>query len=118
MANLLGLHPEVRRRVEAMVGELRRVGYEVTVTSAYRSRADQQRLWAHRATNRYPVAPPGCSTHEYGFAVDLVTNYDGDLRDLGESFGLVWAGPRDRVHFDVWGPSWRAILAQATGHVC
>jgi D-alanyl-D-alanine dipeptidase len=118
MANLLGLHPEVRRRVDAMVEALRGAGYSVTITSAYRSPAEQKRLWAKRAVNPFPVAPPGCSTHEYGFAVDLVTDYDGDLGDLGDDFGLIWAGPRDRVHFDVWGPAWRAVLAQATGHVC
>jgi D-alanyl-D-alanine dipeptidase len=118
MANLLGLHPEVRRRVDAMVEALRHAGYQVTITSAYRSPADQERLYRGRSSNRYPVAPPGCSTHEYGFAVDLVTDYDGDLGELGEDFGLVWAGARDPVHFDVWGGAWRRILHQATGHVC
>lgn len=109
MANLLGLHPEVRARAAAMVATLRRHGYRVTVTSAYRSPAEQRALWARRAVNAFPVAPPGTSTHEYGFAVDLVTDYP-DLRALGAAFGLAWAGPRDRVHFDVWGTGWGRVL--------
>jgi LAS superfamily LD-carboxypeptidase LdcB len=118
LANLLGLDPEVRRRAEDLVGALRRAGYSATITSAYRSPAEQKALWRHRASNPFPVAPPGCSTHEYGFAVDLVTDYDGDLYELGRDFGFEWAGPRDVVHFDVWGSSWRTIVRDATGHVC
>lgn len=43
----------------------------VTITSGYRSREDQARLYANRGSNPYPVAAPGMSEHERGLAADL-----------------------------------------------
>jgi hypothetical protein len=46
--------------------------YGLTVTSVYRSRTEQLRLWHNRHNNPYPVAPPGSSHHEYRRAFDAV----------------------------------------------
>jgi LAS superfamily LD-carboxypeptidase LdcB len=106
--------------VDALMRGLRSEGYAVTLTSAWRSHQDQRRLFRlhqdHPELQRLPVAPPGCSTHEYGYAVDLVTDYP-DLEELGRAFGFAWAGPSDPVHFDVFGSAWRGVLRRA-GHVC
>lgn len=100
MASFQGLQPPMRQRAIALVRGLRAAGWSVTVTSGYRSQAAQARLWAQRARNKYPVAPPGCSWHQRGYAIDLVTDYP-DLEGAAAEFGLYWAGPRDPVHFQL-----------------
>jgi D-alanyl-D-alanine carboxypeptidase len=74
-----GLHPRLAAAVRTLVDAS---GGTVSVTSGYRPRSEQQRLWAD-ALQRYGnpeiaddwVAPPGNSMHERGLAVDL----GGDL---------------------------------------
>jgi len=60
--------PELLRRLEALA---RSRGQVFNVTSGLRTRAEQQRLWDNRASNPYPVAPPGTSRHESGRAADV-----------------------------------------------
>lgn len=51
----------------------RLAGYEgkpVQINSGFRSRAKQAELYANRASNPNPVAPPGSSLHEQGLAAD------------------------------------------------
>lgn len=70
------------------------------VTSVYRSRTEQLRLWNNRHNNPYPVAPPGLSYHEYGRAWDMVGPPD-QLERAGavwRSWGGTWS-PSDRIHF-------------------
>lgn len=63
---------------------------------------DQARLYANRARNPYPVAPPGRSKHNYGLAWDMT----GD-RELLRQAGQLWVswGGRwfesDPIHFEV-----------------
>lgn len=77
---------------------------QLRVTSVYRSPTDQLRLWNQRATNPYPVAPPGSSYHEYGRAFDLV-GPEAVLEAAGrtwESWGGTWGGrfkKLDPIHF-------------------
>lgn len=74
--------------------------YQLAVTSTYRSYSDQLRLWNTRGSNRYPVAPPGQSYHQYGRAFDLA----GDLQLLTQ-LGAIWKSwggtwhPSDPIHF-------------------
>jgi len=118
MADLLSLHPEVGRRVAQLRAWSREFGVPFTITSAYRSPADQRRLfaaWLARGRTGLPAARPGWSTHEHGYAIDLVARDAAALRtivDLAGCAGLVWAGPKDPVHFDVWGfAGWARLLA-------
>lgn len=113
-----GLLPEVAERLEGLTRALRSQGVPISVTSTFRSRAQQEELyraWLARGRRGLPAAVPGTSTHEFGYAVDLVPVRPGDLQHVvrqAECFGLKWAGPGDRVHFDVWGPAvWRLLLA-------
>lgn len=74
------------------------------VTSAYRSRAEQTRLYRRflAGLSKYPVAPPGRSKHEQGRALDIVARGDV-LRRLGamwQQAGGRWGGERDPIHFD------------------
>ena len=103
-----GLHPEVRDRVSRVLERARVERLSVTVTSTLRSRAKQEQLyraWLARGQTGLPAAPPGYSTHEYGFAVDMVAPDTGALVAIAECEGLHWAGPGDRVHFDPFGPA-------------
>lgn len=75
---------------------------QLQVTSVYRSRSEQLRLYNTRANNPYPVAPPGQSLHEYGLAFDMVGPKE-QLRQAGaiwNSWGGHWS-PVDEIHFEV-----------------
>lgn len=77
------------------------------VTSTLRTYSQQQRLYRSfvRGETRYPVAPPGTSAHEYGYAFDMVVDSQENLHDLGQvwrSWGGVW-NPSDEVHFEYPG---------------
>lgn len=114
MADLLNVHPIVLERWFALERAIRRAGYTVTVTSGFRSRAQQQKLYEarQRGEHPFPVARPGCSEHNHGVAVDAVTSVpERFLGGAARHFGLVWAGPTDRVHFGVFTqPQWRAVV--------
>lgn len=66
--------------------------YNPQVTSTYRSFTDQLNLYLTRATNPYPVAPPGASYHNYGRAFDV----KADLNVL-YAMGATWKS---------WGGQW------------
>jgi hypothetical protein len=78
------------------------LGYAIPITSGYRSRADQERLYANRANNPYPVAPPGSSMHEQGLAIDVPRDIVPELSRVASQSGLCHPFPEsDPVHFEV-----------------
>jgi hypothetical protein len=92
----------------AMLGALARadalLGREVPVASGLRTRAEQEALWARRASNPYPVARPGTSDHETGLAVDVPRGFVDDLVPVAPAAGLCQPLPEsDPVHFVVCG---------------
>lgn len=96
MASFNGLQAWLRPYAQALLGEFP----GLTVTSTYRSKTEQRRLYANRANNRFPVAPPGRSYHEYGRAFDCVGD-DATLAAAGavwKSWGGTWSAA-DRIHF-------------------
>lgn len=118
----MALHPEVRRRVKHLRSQAKRFGITTTQTSGFRSVQAQNRLYARflAGKSRFPAAPPGLSTHNYGVAVDLVAvrGSQAILGQLAKYSGLVWAGAGDRVHFDPFGNQvWKQILRQAGARV-
>jgi hypothetical protein len=98
-----GLVPELGaalRRAEALLG------MPVPITSGYRSAVAQRALWAARAGNPYPVAPPGTSAHERGRAVDVPRSFADRLAAVGPAAGLCRPLQRtDPVHFEPCRPS-------------
>lgn len=69
--------------------------YPMPVTYAYRPRHVQERLYAARGSNPNPVARPGGSPHEGGFAIDTPArsiSYDALLKK--------------RITFRRWGARW------------
>lgn len=92
-----GLHPE-------LVGAIRRaeqlLGTPVPIVSGFRTRAEQEALWAAAASNPYPVARPGTSLHERGLAIDVPLEFVPHLRGVAGSIGLCQPLPTtDPVHF-------------------
>ena len=110
------LHPEVSRRMNAIVADVRRRGIPIRVTSMYRSTSSQDRLyraWIARGKTGLPAARPGLSTHEYGVAFDAVwpPQHDAAVAAIAKQHGMVWFGLADRVHFDVFGSKrWNEML--------
>lgn len=98
-AGTTGLTPALQAAL-ARASDL--LGRPVPVTSGFRSRADQARLYAGRAANPYPVAPPGTSMHERGLAVDVPSAFAERLAAVGPAAGLCRPYPRsDPVHFEL-----------------
>lgn len=98
-----GLHPQLKPWFLALAEAAQRLDPAARVTSGYRSSAEQARLYRRylAGLNRFPVAPPGRSYHEYGRAIDLVAN-DATLRRLGEAWeriGGTWGKEADPIHF-------------------
>lgn len=95
-----GLQPWLRPYAQQLVAQFPRL----TVTSVFRSRAQQIKLWRNRHHSRYPVAPPGRSAHGRGLAWDMVGPAD-QLEAAGrlwESLGGTWGGRfNDPIHFEV-----------------
>jgi len=111
------LHPEVARRMNLIANTCALYGIPFRITSTWRSRAAQERLyraWLARGKTGLPAAPPGTSTHEYGLAfdADFPKEKTSAVVDIAARFGMVWFGPSDRVHFDPFGPAlWREIIS-------
>jgi LAS superfamily LD-carboxypeptidase LdcB len=101
------------------LARLNRLTYRVT--SVYRDPVKQKKLWdAYQlklalGQPTLPAAHPGCSAHEYGVAVDMVPTDPRNLETmvaLARYAGLYWFGPKDRVHFDLYGRAWPGIVHQ------
>lgn len=92
------------RLVGAIVAAEVLLGEPVPIVSGLRSRAEQERLWANRATNPYPVAPPGTSLHERGLAIDVPPDFVARLSSVAGAVGLCHPLPfLDPVHFVLCG---------------
>jgi hypothetical protein len=99
--NLSRVHPKLKTIARNLPRVARAQGFEVRITSGFRSRAQQQFLYNSyvRGESHYPVAPPGTSDHEKGLALDILSTNTNRLVQLLQSVGLYWAGPMDDIHF-------------------
>lgn len=98
---MAGLHPTLRKIATNLPRVARAQGFQARVTSGYRSRAAQTKLYNRwvQGLQPYPVAYPGTSDHEKGIAIDAIATDTAKLVALLTSAGLNWAGPSDPVHF-------------------
>jgi Transglycosylase SLT domain/D-alanyl-D-alanine carboxypeptidase len=106
-----GMRPDVAAAFDRMADAARReAGLQLSITSAFRSDAEQARLFAANPNPKW-VAPPGTSLHRYGTELDLgPTAAYGWLEANARRFGFIqryewesWhfgfgANPRDREH--------------------
>lgn len=104
-----GLNAYLVPYATALLSYAQQRGFRPTVTSVYRSRAVQARLYQRylAGLSPWPAAPPGQSMHEYGWAFDLVVGAGGksaeqtELGRVWESWGGRWGGRfNDDVHFE------------------
>lgn len=116
MPSLSSLAPRFRPFAEELLRVARALDSRFIVTSAKRSRTEQQRLYNRWLSGQspFPANPPGRSQHELGLAVDLArfgqdAADDELLRVLGKAWtsaGGLWGGDKDPVHFGAprsWG---------------
>lgn len=101
-------------------------GFSPRFLSGKRTSAQQLALFRTASTRTNPVAFPGTSQHEFGFAYDLAPDvrpgqagYDfklGQLRDLGLALGMRWGGNADPQHWQAFPRQiWDAILGGFSG---
>ena len=94
-----GLAPAMRA---ALARAEQLLGRPVPITSGYRSTEAQAALYDSRATNPYPVAPPGSSMHERGLAIDVPADFVPTLLGVAPRAGLCQPYPGDDpIHFEV-----------------
>ena len=98
-----GLDPKTKNDFLKMAAEYHKETKEkVKLTSAFRTREDQERLKANESKNAgRPVAAPGTSLHEKGKAVDIDTAQARKIKAMGlhEKYGFANDIPNDPVHF-------------------
>ena len=102
-ANLSRVHPFLRKIARNLPRVAARLGFSVRITSGWRSYATQAKLYRDyiNGISAYPANPPGHSKHEKGLALDILSDNTNALVNLLTSVGLIWAGPRDPIHFEM-----------------
>lgn len=95
-------------------------GFQPRFLSGFRSREEQTALFRFNPSGN-PVAFPGTSQHEFGFAYDLAPDVEPgvatyreklhQLSHLGLALGMRWGGPDDPQHWQAFPREvWHAIL--------
>lgn len=102
----MALHPTLAAIKRNLPKTAKSLGFSARVTSGYRTRAAQTKLYNRylQGLQQYPVAKPGTSDHEKGKALDVVSTDTTKLVALLTAAGLSWAGPSDPVHFSMIAP--------------
>lgn len=115
MANLKGLKPLVVRMMNQFLTEAKKQGINLIVTQAFRSKEEQDALYAIGRTikgNKVTNAKGGQSMHNFGIAIDIVSVEGGKaiwncdwnkIAKIGKSVGFSWGGDwssfSDKPHF-------------------
>jgi D-alanyl-D-alanine carboxypeptidase len=122
-ADIEQLIPDLRPYARDLVAAAGAAGFIPQITSTLRSRTQQTRLYRDylRGGRGFPVAPPGTSAHEYGYAFDMVTSPMEALWECGQywkQLGGLW-GPGDAVHFEYPGfrQDFPALVPQEAGPI-
>lgn len=106
MFSLPGLQPGIQAYGEVLLDWANQAGAAPRVTSAYRTAAQQARLYRRylAGLSPYPALPPGYSKHQAGRAFDVVTNNDAYWLPIMGAVWKSWGGgwsPSDPIHFEV-----------------
>lgn len=103
--NTRGLDPRLKTIARNLPKVAAEYGVHAEVTSAVRSYAEQAQLYDDWMNGRspYPATPPGTSTHELGWAIDVVSDDQDFIAQILTDAGLVYAGAYDPIHFSLPG---------------
>ena len=103
--DLAGLNADLKERIDManrdwMANkELNPKGDPLPITSGFRETPKQADLYAKKGANPYLVAPPGYSTHEKGYGVDILPNVPDTFL---ATYGLYRPhGKKDPVHVEI-----------------
>lgn len=109
-----GLDPGLAAALDAAVAAARRAGYDLSVTSGFRTVAEQEALLAEAIAEYGPtealrwVFPPEKSMHVQGLAVDVGDAPAAEWLDAhGARFGLCRTLAWEWWHFE-WRAAWQA----------
>jgi transglycosylase-like protein with SLT domain/D-alanyl-D-alanine carboxypeptidase-like protein len=93
------MRPDVARAFDRLAAAARAAGVQLSITSGYRSDAEQARLFAANPNPKW-VAPPGTSLHRYGTELDLgpATAYGWLAANAGR-FGFIKRYSWEPWHF-------------------
>lgn len=99
------LAPELRERIDVAARdwlsnkELNPKGEPLPITSGFRDTSKQSQLFANRSSNPNLVAPPGYSSHEKGYGIDILPNVPDSFLS---QYGLHRPhGKLDPVHVEI-----------------
>lgn len=105
------MRPDVASAFDLLQSAARRSGHSLLIASAFRSDAEQARLFAQRPDPKW-VAPPGTSLHRYGTELDLgPPSAYGWLAANARRFGFVKRYAWEDWHFG-YGRNPRDVPAQ------
>lgn len=109
-SNFEQLSDSIRNRIITAATEFNSMtGSKISINSAKRDPADQQRIWDEsvqegrtgRTAQGRPIGKPGSSKHEHGLAVDIQNYNDPAAVKAMNSQGLFQTVPNDPVHFEM-----------------
>lgn len=91
------MRPDVAAAFDRLAAAAETAGLALTISSALRTDAEQQRLWRQRPDPKW-VAPPGTSLHRYGTELDLgPASAYGWLAANARRFGFI-----QRYRWEAW----------------
>lgn len=115
------LHPQTQKKMDAAIKDMKAAGVCPSITSGYRSSAQQHDIY--RCSHKYhcrvrrgifSARPPGTSLHEAGLAVDVASVANGPKRrrhltrdghkivKVMQKHGFKWKyGLKDPAHFEL-----------------
>jgi hypothetical protein len=110
VVDLQDLNPEWQRRLGVFLTSAKAAGIPAHIIEAYRSNAVQAQYYAEKqkGLRPYPVAPPGASFHNYGYASDVLADDRAsqqkliDYANAHPEFGVTPL-PGDAPHFQISG---------------
>ena len=118
--SLSGVNENLATSLKAAASEYMSItGKPVMVTSAVRSKEEQQRLYDDYVSgkSKYPAAPPGKSKHGQGTAVDIDSSTANAMAQKGilAKYGLGQTVANDPVHIEKISAAGGAILSGPMG---
>src|SRR5215210_9483088 len=97
--NAKPMRPDVALAFDRLAAAAHRSGLRLSVTSGFRSDAEQARLFAANPNPKW-VAPPGTSLHRYGTELDLgPPGAYGWLAANADEFHFLQRYPHERWHY-------------------